>query len=73
MKRTVLGLCLVVSALALAGCECQQTEEPVAELKAPEGMAEAAEKLVALGATIVGGCCGSTAEHIGAIAARLRR
>jgi len=51
----------------------QQTAAGVEYPEAPEGMAEAAEKLAALGATIVGGCCGSTAEHIGAIAARLRR
>lgn len=34
----------------------------------PEQMAEFAKKYVALGARIVGGCCGSTPEHIEAIA-----
>ncbi len=34
----------------------------------PEGMAEYAQKFVALGARVVGGCCGSTPEHIAAIA-----
>jgi 5-methyltetrahydrofolate--homocysteine methyltransferase len=34
----------------------------------PEDMAEYAKKLVALGARVVGGCCGSTPEHIQAIA-----
>ena len=34
----------------------------------PEDMAEYAQKFVALGARVVGGCCGSTPEHILAIA-----
>jgi 5-methyltetrahydrofolate--homocysteine methyltransferase len=51
----------------------QQTATGVVYPEAPEGMAEAAGELVALGATIVGGCCGSTAEHIRAIAARVHR
>lgn len=34
----------------------------------PEAMAEFARKYVALGARIVGGCCGSTPEHVAAIA-----
>jgi 5-methyltetrahydrofolate--homocysteine methyltransferase len=34
----------------------------------PEDMAEYAHKFVALGARVVGGCCGSTPEHIRAIA-----
>jgi 5-methyltetrahydrofolate--homocysteine methyltransferase len=34
----------------------------------PEDMAEYAKKFVALGARVVGGCCGSTPEHIKAIA-----
>jgi 5-methyltetrahydrofolate--homocysteine methyltransferase len=34
----------------------------------PENMAEYAKKFVALGARVVGGCCGSTPEHIKAIA-----
>jgi 5-methyltetrahydrofolate--homocysteine methyltransferase len=34
----------------------------------PEQMAEFAKKVVALGARIVGGCCGSTPEHVAAIA-----
>lgn len=50
----------------------QQTPTGVSYPEGPAGMAEAAGELVALGATIVGGCCGSTAEHIRAIAARLR-
>jgi 5-methyltetrahydrofolate--homocysteine methyltransferase len=33
----------------------------------PEDMAEYAKKFVALGARVVGGCCGSTPEHIHAI------
>ncbi|MDY7076757.1 MAG: homocysteine S-methyltransferase family protein [Chloroflexota bacterium] len=35
---------------------------------APEDMAEYARKFVALGARVVGGCCGSTPAHIRAIA-----
>ena len=34
----------------------------------PEAMAEYARRYVQLGAKIVGGCCGSTAAHIAAIA-----
>jgi 5-methyltetrahydrofolate--homocysteine methyltransferase len=34
----------------------------------PEQMAEYAQKYVALGARVVGGCCGNTPEHIAAIA-----
>jgi len=39
---------------------------------APEDMAEYARKFVALGARVVGGCCGSTPAHIQAIAQELR-
>ena len=38
----------------------------------PEDMADYARQFVALGAKIVGGCCGSTPEHIAAIAKALR-
>jgi methionine synthase I (cobalamin-dependent) len=34
----------------------------------PEQMGEYAGKFVALGARVVGGCCGNTPEHIAAIA-----
>jgi len=34
----------------------------------PEQMGEAAKKFVALGARVVGGCCGNTPEHVAAIA-----
>jgi 5-methyltetrahydrofolate--homocysteine methyltransferase len=37
----------------------------------PETMAESARRLVALGAQVVGGCCGSTPTHIAAIATAL--
>ncbi len=37
----------------------------------PEIMAAAAQRFVALGARIVGGCCGSTPQHIAAIARAL--
>ncbi|MBU0705285.1 MAG: homocysteine S-methyltransferase family protein, partial [Chloroflexi bacterium] len=35
----------------------------------PDDMAEYARRFVALGARVVGGCCGSTPAHIAAIAA----
>jgi len=38
----------------------------------PQIMAAAAQRLVSLGARIVGGCCGSTPEHIEAIAGAVR-
>jgi methionine synthase I (cobalamin-dependent) len=37
----------------------------------PEGMAKLARRYVELGARIVGACCGSSPEHIAAIAAAL--
>lgn len=39
----------------------------------PESMAAAVPGLIAAGATILGGCCGTTPEHIHAIAAVVRR
>ncbi|MBV6395115.1 MAG: Bifunctional homocysteine S-methyltransferase/5,10-methylenetetrahydrofolate reductase [Anaerolineales bacterium] len=39
----------------------------------PQAMAEYAEKFVAAGARIVGGCCGSTPEHVAAIAKAVKR
>ena len=39
----------------------------------PDDMAEYARKFVALGARVVGGCCGSTPAHIRAIAAVVQR
>lgn len=38
----------------------------------PEYMASRVAELIAAGATIVGGCCGTTPEHIAAIAAEVR-
>jgi len=38
----------------------------------PEDMAEYARRFVALGVSIIGGCCGSTPEHIAAIARAVR-
>jgi 5-methyltetrahydrofolate--homocysteine methyltransferase len=38
----------------------------------PERMAEFATRYVALGARVVGGCCGSTPEHVAAIAAAVQ-
>ncbi|MBN1979169.1 MAG: homocysteine S-methyltransferase family protein [Anaerolineae bacterium] len=39
----------------------------------PEDMAEYAKKFIALGARVVGGCCGSTPEHVRAIAEAAKR
>jgi len=39
----------------------------------PEDLAEAARGYVAAGARVVGGCCGSTSEHVRAIAEAIRR
>ncbi len=50
----------------------QATAGDVVYPEKPEGMADAAERFRELGATIIGGCCGSTPDHIRAIAARLR-
>jgi len=44
-----------------------QTEQAIYDM-GPEDMANFAKKYVALGAKILGGCCGSTPEHIEAIA-----
>lgn len=44
-----------------------ETEQGVYDM-GPEDMATYAKKYVALGAKVVGGCCGNTAEHIAAIA-----
>ena len=38
----------------------------------PEEFASAGEKMVQAGASLVGGCCGTTPEHIKALAARVR-
>lgn len=43
-----------------------ETEQGVYDM-GPEDMAAYAKKYVALGAKVVGGCCGNTAEHIAAI------
>lgn len=38
----------------------------------PEGFADGALKCVEVGATLIGGCCGTTPAHIAALASRLR-
>jgi len=43
------------------------TEQAIYDM-GPEDMANFAKKYIALGAKIVGGCCGSTPEHVAAIA-----
>jgi 5-methyltetrahydrofolate--homocysteine methyltransferase len=44
-----------------------ETEQAIYDMT-PDDMANFAKKYVALGAKIVGGCCGSTPEHVAAIA-----
>lgn len=39
----------------------------------PRQMAEFAQRAIRLGARVVGGCCGSTPEHVGAVAALIGR
>jgi len=43
-----------------------ETEQGVYDM-GPEDMANFSKKYVALGAKVVGGCCGNTPEHIAAI------
>ncbi len=50
----------------------QQTASGVVFPATPETMADAAERFRELGAAIIGGCCGSRADHIRVIAVRLR-
>jgi 5-methyltetrahydrofolate--homocysteine methyltransferase len=49
----------------------EQTEAGAAHPETPDRMADAAEQFRDFGAVIIGGCCGSTPDHIRAIAARL--
>jgi 5-methyltetrahydrofolate--homocysteine methyltransferase len=49
-----------------------QTEKAIYDTS-PEDMAVFAKKYVALGAKIVGGCCGSTPEHVAAIARAVKK
>lgn len=39
----------------------------------PEEFAEAAEKIHSAGITIIGGCCGTSPEHIGSVAEKLKK
>lgn len=50
----------------------RMVEDEVVYDATPEDMADYARKFVDLGARIVGGCCGSTPEHIAAIARAVR-
>jgi 5-methyltetrahydrofolate--homocysteine methyltransferase len=51
----------------------QRTESGATYPETPEMMADSAERFRELGVAIIGGCCGSTAAHIRAIAERLNR
>ncbi len=50
----------------------QRTEAGTVFPESPEGVAASAPAFRDLGATIIGGCCGTTPRHIAAIAARLK-
>ena len=50
----------------------QQTAAGVTYPEPPEGLADAAQRFRDLGAAVIGGCCGSTPDHIRAIVKRLR-
>jgi methionine synthase I (cobalamin-dependent) len=50
----------------------QRTESGTVFPEGPETVAESAPGFRELGATIIGGCCGTTPAHIAAIAARLK-
>ena len=49
-----------------------QTEQAIYDMS-PDDMANFAKKYVALGAKVVGGCCGSTPEHVAAIAKAVKQ
>lgn len=79
-RRLAPGLALLASAaprvpLAAHGNTGVPIDEAAglfAEPIAPGDYAEAAFSWVGLGARLVGGCCGTRAEHVAALAARLR-
>jgi methionine synthase I (cobalamin-dependent) len=50
----------------------QRTEAGTMFPEDPETVAESAPRFRELGATLIGGCCGTTPQHIAAIAARLK-
>ena len=50
----------------------QRTDSGTVYPETPETMADSAKRFRDLGVAIIGGCCGSTAAHIAAIAKRLR-
>ena len=60
-----------LSAFANAGLP-QRVGGRMLYLATPEYIAESAQRMVEAGANIVGGCCGTTARDIAAIAARIR-
>jgi 5-methyltetrahydrofolate--homocysteine methyltransferase len=49
-----------------------ETESAIYDMR-PEDMAIFAKKYIALGARIVGGCCGSTPEHVAAVAKAVKK
>jgi 5-methyltetrahydrofolate--homocysteine methyltransferase len=49
----------------------QESDGEIVYSEDPSTMAEHARRLRALGATLIGGCCGSTPDHLRAVAAAL--
>ena len=63
---------LPLAAYGNTGLPVDEQAGHFAEPIEPAGYAEAGLSWVALGARLVGGCCGTRAEHVAALAARLR-
>jgi S-methylmethionine-dependent homocysteine/selenocysteine methylase len=61
-----------LAACGNTGLPLDEAEGSFAEPIGPEEYAGAALSWLALGARLVGGCCGTGAEHVAALAARLR-
>jgi 5-methyltetrahydrofolate--homocysteine methyltransferase len=64
---------VVLVAMANAGRPVPGADGSVTYPATPDDAADYARRAVDLGASIVGGCCGTTAAHVAAIAGALRR
>ncbi|MHB8798854.1 MAG: homocysteine S-methyltransferase family protein [Thermoanaerobaculia bacterium] len=63
---------LPLAACGNAGLPLDEAAGAFAEPISPEEYAAVAERWLSLGARLVGGCCGTTARHVAALAGRLR-
>lgn len=70
MRAAVPGVPILIH--ANAGVPVVENEETVFK-ETPEYMASRVAELIAAGANIVGGCCGTNPKHIAAMAAEVRR